>query len=311
MPVIDASAHEETVNAVDRLADSQLLDCVRSLAVHERHATARLIAALAEVERRHLYLGQGCSSLYAYCTDVLGLTEDAAYNRVQAARMGLRFPVVLRDLESGALTVSAVRVLAPVLTAANHVELLDAVRNRPAREVQRVVASLGPAVATAAESSVTSLGPEGYLFHFAAPQATYDKFTEAQALLRHAIPDGAIVGVFERALDALLEDLRRTKLGAVQRPQAERRAAGRSRTIPAHVRRGVWARDGGRCAFVGAAGRCSERSFLQWHHVVPFADGGAATVENIQLRCRAHNAYEAAQWDRGSVAESSPLRNGT
>ena len=29
------------------------------------------------------------------------------------------------------------------------------------------------------------------------------------------------------------------------------------------------------------------------HHCVPFADGGAATVENIELRCRAHNAYEA------------------
>ena len=48
-----------------------------------------------------------------------------------------------------------------------------------------------------------------------------------------------------------------------------------------------------RCAFVGTAGRCNERGFLELHHVVPFADGGNATAENIQLRCRAHNAYEA------------------
>jgi hypothetical protein len=27
--------------------------------------------------------------------------------------------------------------------------------------------------------------------------------------------------------------------------------------------------------------------------VKPYAAGGEATVENIQLRCRAHNAYEA------------------
>jgi hypothetical protein len=27
--------------------------------------------------------------------------------------------------------------------------------------------------------------------------------------------------------------------------------------------------------------------------VVPFASGGMATVENIELRCRAHNAHEA------------------
>jgi hypothetical protein len=41
---------------------------------------------------------------------------------------------------------------------------------------------------------------------------------------------------------------------------------------------------------------CGETGFLEYHHVVPFADGGPATSENIQLRCRAHNAYEAEQW---------------
>ncbi|HEX7126283.1 MAG TPA: HNH endonuclease, partial [Thermodesulfobacteriota bacterium] len=67
-----------------------------------------------------------------------------------------------------------------------------------------------------------------------------------------------------------------------------------SRHIPAAVRRAVWARDGGRCAFVSRTGRrCTERGFLEFHHVRPYAAGGAATVENIELRCRAHNGYEA------------------
>jgi hypothetical protein len=30
--------------------------------------------------------------------------------------------------------------------------------------------------------------------------------------------------------------------------------------------------------------------------VRPYADGGETTVENIELRCRAHNAYEAEQY---------------
>ena len=53
-------------------------------------------------------------------------------------------------------------------------------------------------------------------------------------------------------------------------------------------------RDEGRCAFVGRSGRCEERGFLELHHVVPFAEHGRATVDNIELRCRAHNAYEAS-----------------
>jgi hypothetical protein len=58
----------------------------------------------------------------------------------------------------------------------------------------------------------------------------------------------------------------------------------------------VWRRDGGRCAFVSRAGhRCTERRFLEFHHVRPYARGGEAAPDNIQLRCRAHNGYEAEE----------------
>ena len=59
------------------------------------------------------------------------------------------------------------------------------------------------------------------------------------------------------------------------------------------VRRQVWQRDGGRCAFVGTRGRCRETTFLEFHHVEPYSVGGDATADNIALRCRAHNTHEA------------------
>ena len=65
-----------------------------------------------------------------------------------------------------------------------------------------------------------------------------------------------------------------------------------------------WDRDGGRCAFQGELGRCAETGFLEFHHVVPYADGGEASATNLQLRCRAHNQYEAALW---SGATEPPL----
>ena len=67
-----------------------------------------------------------------------------------------------------------------------------------------------------------------------------------------------------------------------------------SRYIPSDVKRGACRRDGGQCAFVAPDGqRCEERTFLEFHHVRPYAHGGPATVENISLRCRRHNQYEA------------------
>jgi hypothetical protein len=53
-------------------------------------------------------------------------------------------------------------------------------------------------------------------------------------------------------------------------------------------------RDGGRCTFVSETGhRCEARADLEWDHVRPVARGGTSTVENIRLRCRAHNQYAA------------------
>jgi hypothetical protein len=56
----------------------------------------------------------------------------------------------------------------------------------------------------------------------------------------------------------------------------------------------VWRRDGGQCAFVAANGRrCTERAFIEYHHMEAFALGGPSTPDNIGLRCRRHNQYEA------------------
>ena len=68
----------------------------------------------------------------------------------------------------------------------------------------------------------------------------------------------------------------------------------RSRHIPAEVKREVWLRDEGRCAFVAADGRrCAERAFLEFQHGEPYGIGGEPSVGKISLRCRAHNVYEA------------------
>ena len=75
------------------LSDHDLLAEVRAASLRERAATARLIALLAQLDVRRLYFGEGCSSLFTYCTQVLHLSEHAAYGRIEAARVARRFPV--------------------------------------------------------------------------------------------------------------------------------------------------------------------------------------------------------------------------
>lgn len=343
-----AAMREDVLCCVQHLSDDDLVARVKLLAQREREATVLLIAHLAVLDERGLYLAEGCASLFTYCTQVLHLAEYAAYNRIEAARATRRCPVILEMLADGSVTLATVRILAPHLTPATHSDLLAAARHKSKREVEELVAHLCPELpvpssirrlstarheassATTGHASergadpdptsnrlnrpavtpsvpiqqprpanVTPLALEQYRVQFTASASTCDKLRLAQDLLRHQIPDGDISEVIDRALRVLLDTLVRQKFAATSRPR-ERTIDGNggqnstSRHIPAEVRRTVWLRDGGRCAFVARIGRrCSERGFLEFHHVVPYAPGGAATPDNIQLRCRAHNRHEA------------------
>jgi hypothetical protein len=141
---------------------------------------------------------------------------------------------------------------------------------------------------------ITPLAPDRYKVQFTVSAKTCEKLRLAQDLLRHAIPDGDAGAIFDRALTVLLENLTKSKFAATDHPRASQPPTPGSRHIPAEVKRKVWIRDGGRCAFVSASGkRCGERGFLEFHHIVPYAAGGEATIENISLRCKVHNGHEA------------------
>jgi hypothetical protein len=324
-----------SVPSLHHLSDVQLLQEVQRLATSERSATAALVRALAEFDERRLYLAQGFSSLFGYCTQVLHLSEHAAYGRIEAARAARRFPTILALLEEGAVTLTTITLVAPHLTAENHTRVLESTRNKSKREVERLVAELRPVpdvpptirrlptVQAAGAPMPHSLGaatpmvpaerrlpsstpavhrpviaplaPERYRVQVTVSRETHDKLRRAQDLLRHVIPNGDPAEIIDRALSLLLERLERDKCAAtpVPRPPRNTEAIASSRHIPATIRREVWRRDEGRCAFVGSRGRCAERGFLEFHHVVPFAVGGAADAQNLELRCRAHNSFEA------------------
>jgi len=172
----------------------------------------------------------------------------------------------------------------------------------PAAATGQRVASAGKEVPApmqiqhATPAVVLPIAPERYKVQFTVGPETHRKLRVLQDLMRHVVPNGDVAEIFDRAITALLRDVERRKVASAKQPRGAKAAVNLSgRHVPASVKREVWTRDCAQCAFVGPTGRCGERGFLEFHHVVPFADGGGATVENLQLRCRAHNAYEARE----------------
>jgi len=424
------------------MPDRELLARIEALAGTERETTAELVAHLAALEMRpSLYASLGYGSLFDYCTQVLRLSEDAACNRTRAARTCREFPIVLELLSSGAITLTAIRLLQPHLTAENHRAVLGRATHKRCKEVEALVAELAPkpdvpstvrklpgqrasdeppdpaltfsgdeathnpiapapsldrdpagsegthpssedadvlpgrwgtmaaspklsetmvhqGVPAASRPVVRASAPGRYRVQFTIGQDTHDKLRRLQALMRREIPSGDLALIFDQAIGLMLEKVEKAKFGAKTRDRprpGDRRGGGAyenrirfktddrararapvastdetshasseqttransvdgargnsvdggsagppilrpkpSRHVPSQVKRAVWWRDRAQCAFVSAAGhRCTERAFLEIHHIHPFALDGPSTAGNLSLRCRRHNAYEA------------------
>jgi len=128
--------------------------------------------------------------------------------------------------------------------------------------------------------------------------------TVARASLRGCEGHPALFCEHEaQVLTLLLKQLEYAAAGSTARPQSSGTACSPSRRVPAKARREVWSRDGGQCTFVGSEGRCTERGFLQYHHVVPYAGGGRTCSDNLTLRCAGHNRYEAV--DAGELVHAA------
>ena len=133
-----------TFCSLESVSDQDLLVQLKALVRQNQALSAALVAHLAEVDRRQLYLCEAAPSLFVYCVDVLHLSEDAAYKRIRVARAARLYPVIFELVANGELHLAAVHLLAPHLTQENHQELLSAARHQSKRQIERLVASRFP-----------------------------------------------------------------------------------------------------------------------------------------------------------------------
>jgi len=170
-------------------------------------------------------------------------------------------------------------------------------------------------VGSGSRRSITPLAPARYKVQFTAGQELHDKIERARELLSHRVPGGDLAELFDRVLAIAIPRLEHERFGLTDKPRAKVRATlsgslgptssgtettpqppRRSRHISAEVKREVYQRDGGQCTYVDGHGRrCTARDMLEYDHIVPYALGGPATVDNTRIRCAVHNRLEAEE----------------
>jgi hypothetical protein len=261
--------------ALAGLPNAQLLVRVRELVQRGNVVETELLAHLAEVDARQLYLEEGCSSMFAWCQRVLHFAEGVAYKRIQAARAVRRHPELLGAVRGGELHLTAVSLLAPKLTQDNCAELIQAARHRSADEIRQLLADREPRPevvtsvrrvpepaqparaaalpmphAASQEPSTPPtpplqtipergrsepLGGERYRVQFMADRETHAQLEELRALMRHQIPDGDVGKILARAVAVLHAQVRKRKFAETSRPRSSRPSPSPNGTPSRHI----------------------------------------------------------------------------
>lgn len=203
--------------------------------------------------------------------------------------------------------VTAVRAAPPALTLIAHPTLApdraqelvhpDEPNRAHPREVSAAAAA-APATAAPVPSRAAPLTAADPLtadlsrLHVTVSRGFLRKLEEARAALSHSHPGASAEAVLEAGLDLLLAR-HAERRGQVEKPRENPRAS-KSEHIPAHVRRAVWKRDGGRCQWpLESGGICGSTLRVEFDHRTPRALGGACGVDDIRLLCRTHNQHAA------------------
>ncbi len=134
----------EKDNELESMKGDELLRRLDDLVNKSRCVEADVVAHIAVVDERKLYVKKGFSSMFTYCTKVLHFSEAVTNLRIHVARASRKHPVLLEMLGDGRLHLTAIAKLAPHLTEANIKTFLNRAVHKSKREIEELVAELSP-----------------------------------------------------------------------------------------------------------------------------------------------------------------------
>ncbi len=289
-----------------------LMDSIHSRAVEisarYKKAEAELIRVLQQAEEHRVFLKLGYSSTHSYVVRELGLSESVAYNLITVSRKAREVPALLTDLESGKISLTNARRIAPVLTSSNQAEWLEKARTLSQRQLEKEIGKIRPQLATPEKAiyvTGTRLRLELGLF-----EADLLKLRRVQDLMsqsrRRAVTLEEVLiemtGDYLKRHDPVQRARRQIARKGVSAQRSTEtvetpvslQGAGRARreSIPAATLHQVNLRDERKCTYVNSRGeRCNQTRWLEIHHRKPVSQGGSNTIDNLTTLCFTHHSW--------------------
>jgi hypothetical protein len=277
----------------------------------DRQTTIELLHHLIEVKSRRLHVEYGFTNLWDMLTRGYGYSEGSAQRRLSAMELIHSYPETEERIIDGRLSLSVAALMQVCLrkkpcTEKQRAELLNDLEGKSTRDAERVIAKIIPKAIP--RDKETALSVEHTKLTIVIDETLRRQIEELKALLSHIKPNMTNAELLKYLTELGLKKFDKsrapTRSSKPQLPPAPA-VTGSRRQIPRAIERAVRQRDQNRCTYIDSiSGRaCTATRLIQCDHIIPVAYGGTNDIENLRLRCQAHNLLAAVQsFGKGKMA---------
>lgn len=266
-------------NNISYLTDKALMEDLNKAVKNEKLCTMKVLLFLREVDRRVLYANYSCSSLFSFCLDVLKYTEAEASIRISALKLIKKVPAVAEKISNGELSLSQASELSRLInkqppedkTEEKIMAMVEKIEGKSLREGRKILQ----------DHFTFQEDKKDDLVQLGISRELYDKLQKLKGLM----------GILSE--EEILNKICDEKIIKIENanPRKERSSDLEGRYIPISLKKKIITRAKSQCEHIceETLKRCQGRNYLEFHHVIPLAVGGATDEANILLVCRACN----------------------
>ena len=270
----------------------------KALAVDFLRTEGELLSVLMEMRSNRVFVELNYTGIFDYCERALRLSPSQSYYFKSVAEKAEEVPSLKTAVTNGSISLSQARRIVPVVTRENQMEWLEKAKKLSQKELEKEVTAVNPKAQVREKIKAVAVGVSE--LRVSVESETEENIKVLQDVLSqklgHAATLSEVVAWMAKDMrekhDPIKKAERSVSLG---NPENGKMTSG--------LRHRVNTRDGYQCSFVSADGRrCSQRRWLDAHHIVPRSQGGAHSFENLRLLCKTHHQWEHRGGAHGAVA---------
>lgn len=282
-----------------------------------KRVEAELVDILQKIDLAKSYREFGCTSLFAYAVEKLGLSEDVAYSFITVARKATKVPALKAAIANAEITVSKAKKITSVLTKENSSHWLELAKRLPRSQLEKEVARVNPKTAT--QDKATYVTATRMQLMMGVSEELMEKFKRVQDLesqrqqraVDYEATLEALVECYLTQKDPLRQEPSQKTSPKKKSPQAnplcetppqqvpgpvpgsaptQEATAAPLKSVTPILRRIVLQRTNGQCTWKNPDGtRCAQKRWLDIHHIQEQSRGGTHAVENLTTLCHVHH----------------------